>query len=163
MASNPHPSIGLPFEIRDFRSSDVEAISRILRTSAEAAQWPPESYPKLASSPGGLLLISEFEPSGQAIGFLAARIAADQAEILNIAILPDFRRKGIASALLAASFERFRHSAVSRVFLELRESNFPARALYQRHGFVLSGRRKSYYQNPAEHALCMHSDLTDMA
>ena len=159
MASDPHRATGPVFEIRDFHPSDVEAISRILRTSAEAAQWPPESYPKLANSPGGLLLISQFEPSGQAVAFLAARVAADQAEILNVAVLPDFRRKGIASALLAASFERFRRSGVSRVFLELRESNSSARALYQRHGFVLSGRRKSYYQHPAEDALCMHSDL----
>lgn len=160
MASDPRPAPGFAFKIRDFLPSDIDAISGILRTSAEAAQWPPESYPKLANSPGGLLLISQFEPSGQTIAFLAARIAADQAEILNIAVLPAFRRKHIASALLAASFERFRRSAVSRVFLELRESNSAARALYQRHGFVLSDRRKSYYQNPAEDALCMHSDLS---
>ena len=160
MASDPHPATRLAFKIRDFRPTDAQAISGILSNSAEAAQWPPESYPKLATSPGGLLLISELEPSAQAIAFLAARIASDQAEILNIATLPDFRRKGIASALLAASFEKFRHSAVSRVFLELRESNSPARALYQRHGFLLSGRRKSYYQQPAEDALCMHSDIT---
>jgi ribosomal-protein-alanine N-acetyltransferase len=160
MASDPHPATSLAFKIRDFRPSDVAAISGILRTASEAAQWPAESYPKLASSPGGLLLISESEPSGQAIAFLAARVAADQAEILNIAILPDFRRRGVASAMLAAAFERFRQCSVSRVFLELRESNSAARALYQHHGFVLSGRRKSYYQHPAEDALCMHSDLT---
>jgi ribosomal-protein-alanine N-acetyltransferase len=160
MASDPHPATSLAFKIRDFRPSDAEGISGILRTAAEAAQWPAESYPKLASFPGGLLLCAELEPSGQAIAFLAARIAADQAEILNIAILPDFRRRGVASTMLAAAFERFRQCSVSRVFLELRESNSAARALYQRHGFVLSGRRKSYYQHPAEDALCMHSDLT---
>jgi ribosomal-protein-alanine N-acetyltransferase len=146
-------------KIRPFRPADTEAIFVILRDSRDAAQWPVESYAKLAASPSGVLLVGE--GSAQLLGFLAARQVADEAEILNLAVHRDFRRQGIASALLLAALERFRHSAIARVFLELRASNLPARALYDRHGFVPSGVRNSYYRDPTENALCMRKKLTD--
>jgi ribosomal-protein-alanine N-acetyltransferase len=154
-----HKSIAaLLLKIRDFRLSDLVRIDEIVRDSAEAAQWPLESYAKLAASSGGIFLVGE--ASGKPIGFLAARQVADEAEILNVAVLRDFRRKGIASALLVAALEKFRQSATARLYLELRESNLPARALYELHGFVLDGRRKSYYRDPSEDALCMRIKLT---
>jgi [ribosomal protein S18]-alanine N-acetyltransferase len=151
----------MAWKIRAFRASDAPAIAEILRDSTEAAQWPPGSYPKLAESPGGLVLACEAEPNGQLVGFVGARQAADEAEILNIAVHRDFRRKGIASALLHAALDGFRRSAIARVFLELRESNLPARNLYDRHGFVPSGRRTAYYRHPNEDAICMLRKLTD--
>jgi ribosomal-protein-alanine acetyltransferase len=160
MAPDPKPSAAIAWEIRAFRATDALAIAEILRDSGEAAQWPPESYAKLAESPGGLVLVCE--GGGLPIGFLAARQAADEAEILNIGVHRDFRRKGVASALLLAALDEFRRSASSRVFLELRESNLPARTLYNRHGFVPSGRRKAYYQHPIEDAVCMLRKLRDI-
>jgi ribosomal-protein-alanine acetyltransferase len=160
MAPDPKPSAAIAWEIRAFRAPDAPAIAEILRDSEEAAQWPPESYAKLAESPGGLVLVCE--ANDQTLGFLAARQAADEAEILNIAVHRDFRRKGIASALLLAALDEFRRSASSRVFLELRESNLPARTLYNRHGFLPSGRRKAYYQHPIEDAVCMLRKLRDI-
>jgi [ribosomal protein S18]-alanine N-acetyltransferase len=145
-------------KIRSFRAADTSAVAEILRDSSETAQWPPESYAKLAESPGGLILVCE--AIGQPVAFLAARQAADEAEILNIAVHLDFRRKGVASALLVAALDEFRRSAIARVFLELRESNLPARALYDRHGFAPSGRRKDYYRGPTEDAVCMMRKLT---
>jgi [ribosomal protein S18]-alanine N-acetyltransferase len=158
MATDYRPFAAVTWKIRPFRPPDALTIAEILRDSAEAAQWPPESYVKLADSPGGVFLIGEAD--AQVVGFVAARRVADEAEILNIAVRPDFRRKGIASALLRAALEEFLGAAVSRVFLEFRESNLPARELYQRHGFVPSGRRKGYYRHPTEDALCMHKEFT---
>jgi ribosomal-protein-alanine acetyltransferase len=152
------PTAVSAWKVRAFRPSDESALSEILRNAREAAQWPPESYANLASSPGGLLLVCEANP--EVIGFLAARQATDQAEILNIAVCRDFRRKGVASALLLAALDTFHRSAVASVFLELRESNLPARTLYQRHGFLPSGHRKSYYTNPIEDAVCMVRKFT---
>ena len=157
MAPEHKAIAAFPLKIRDFRSSDAVRISEILRDSTEAALWPPESYAKLAASPGGVFLVCEAH--AQLIGFLAARQVADEAEILNIAVHRDFRRKGVASALLLAALDKFRQSAIARVFLELRESNLPARALYDRHGFISFGRRKSYYSDPAEDALCMQKKI----
>jgi [ribosomal protein S18]-alanine N-acetyltransferase len=158
MATDPKPLAALAWKIRRFRADDAQAISDILRDSAEAAQWPPESYAKLGDSQGGIVFVCV--ANDLVVGFVAARQTADEAEILNIAVRPDFRRKGVASALLRAALDEFLSSVVARVFLELRESNLPARELYQRHGFVPSGRRKAYYRHPTEDALCMHKEFT---
>ena len=157
MAPDCKPPAAIARKIRAFRATDAPAIAEILHGSAEAAGWPPESYAKLAELPGGVVLVCE--ANGQPVGFLAARQAADEAEILNIAVHRDFRRQGIASALLLAAFGQFRRSTINRVFLELRESNLPARALYEGHGFVPSGLRKAYYHGPTEDALCMMRKL----
>ena len=159
MAPDHKPVAALQWNIRNFRLSDLGRLDEIIRDSAEAAQWPLESYAKLAASTGGVLLVSE--ASGSLLGFLAARQVADEAEILNIAVHRDFRRKGAASALLRAAIEKFRQSAITRLYLELRESNLAARALYELHGFALDGRRKRYYRDPPEDALCMQKKLTN--
>ena len=151
-------SASIAWKVRAFCPSDEAAISEILRHSSEAARWPSESYANLANSPGGVLLVCEVD--SQVVGFVASRQAADQAEILNLAVHRDFRRKGVASALLLAALDTFSRSGVSAVFLEFRESNLPARTLYQCHGFVTSGRRKSYYANPTEDAVCMLRKFT---
>ena len=161
MAPDNQPTAAIAKKVRAFRPSDAPDIARILSDSAEAAQWPPESYGKLAESPGGTLLVCEAE--GRSVGFLAARRADDEAEILNIAVHRDFRRKGVASALLLAALSEFHRSATARVFLELRESNLPALTLYSRRGFLPSGRRKAYYHHPTEDAVCMVRKLTDSA
>ena len=159
MGADDKAITSVALQIRAFRPSDAKSISEILRDSTEAAQWPSESYAKLAASPGGVFLVCE--TSAHLVGFLAARQVADEAEILNIAVNRDFRRKGVASALLIAALDKFRSSTITRVFLELRESNQPARALYERHGFVPSGTRNSYYRDPTEDALCMRKKLAD--
>jgi [ribosomal protein S18]-alanine N-acetyltransferase len=155
----PRPSAATAWRIRPFHAVDMPAIAEVMRDSTEAAAWPPESYAKLAESLGGLLLVCE--ASSQPVGFLAGRQAADEAEILNIAVHRDFRRKGVASALLLAALDQFHRCAITRVFLEVRESNFPARELYERHGFAPSGRRKAYYLHPTEDAVCMLRKFTD--
>ena len=160
MPPDRNATTAIAWKIRPFRPADAPAISQILRDSNQAAQWPFESYATLADSPGGILLLCEAKT--QVVGFVAARQAADQAEILNIAVHIDFRRKGVASALLAGALDAFRRSAIAHVFLELRESNLPARKLYERHGFLRTGRRKSYYTNPTEDALCMLRKLTEV-
>ncbi len=157
MAPDHQPTAAIAKKVRAFRPSDAPDIAKILSHSAEAAQWPPESYAKLAESPGGILLVCE---EARPAGFLAARKVADEAEILNIAVHRDFRRKGVASALLLAALDEFHQSAIARVFLELRESNLPALTLYDRHGFCPSGRRKAYYHHPTEDAVCMVRKLT---
>jgi ribosomal-protein-alanine N-acetyltransferase len=90
---------------------------------------------------------------GQVAAFLQFRRVADgEIEILQLFTAPGFRRRGIARALLRELLDR--HAGVS-VFLEVRESNAPARQLYESAGFSTTGIRKSYYSNPYEDAIVL--------
>jgi len=143
------------WNVRPFRSGDAEALARILQSASEAAQWPLESCERMTQLPGAVALVCETETGTGVTAFLIARQVADEAEVLNLAVLTEARRQGQASALLAAAMHQFRASGVLRIFLEVRHSNQPAIAFYAKHGFTPTGRRKAYYLDPVEDALCM--------
>ena len=84
------------------------------------------------------------------VGFLAIQDLAGELEITNIAVKKDFQGQGVASRLL----ENLQHRQ-EPIFLEVRDSNLAARALYQKNGFHEIGRRKHYYHNPIEDAVLM--------
>ena len=80
-----------------------------------------------------------------AAGFVLARQAADEVELLLIAVRPEYRRTGLATCMLDAFFEKSRELGAARVFLEVRADN-AARALYRRAGFEQIGQRPRYYR-----------------
>lgn len=79
-------------------------------------------------------------------GFILARTVVDEAEILLVGVLPEDRGSGIATALLDSFLKQAADLGLSKVFLEVREDNDAARALYKRMGFVQIGRRDQYYR-----------------
>lgn len=95
----------------------------------------------------------------QVVGYIGCLTAADQGEITNVAVLPEARRQGIAWAMLTRALEILGRRGVEQVFLEVRESNLPARALYERAGFSQVGRRRHYYAKPEEDALILGRKL----
>ena len=92
-------------------------------------------------------------------GYLIAREAAGTGEILNLAVAPELRRSGIARQLLAAGLAALAARNVEEVFLEVRESNLAAQALYVGAGFRPVGQRSGYYRSPKEDALVLRRDL----
>ena len=86
-------------------------------------------------------------------GYAVARSVADSAEILTFGVLPRFHRRGIARELLRELLARLGSAGVTEVWLEVRISNWPARALYQSSGFRVAGMRRAYYRLPIEDAL----------
>ena len=86
-------------------------------------------------------------------GFLTARLAADELEILNLGVRADARRRGIGRALAEAAFAWGAANGARRTFLEVRASNAAATAFYATFGFAASGRRANYYSAPVEDAL----------
>src|ERR1700730_10645032 len=97
------------------------------------------------------------------IGFAVSRIAADEAEILSIAIAPGHRGRGWSRQLLLTHLGHLAGRGVRTVFLEVEENNQPARRLYDRAGFAVAGRRERYYRKAggAElNALVMRGDLS---
>jgi ribosomal-protein-alanine N-acetyltransferase len=144
--------------IRACRPEDVEDVTKILRESAEAADWSAESLTESLSWTGVVALVSEGQ--GKVTGFITGRQVGDEAEILNLAVTPARRRQGDGGALLGAVREEFAARRVSRVFLEVRESNETAIAFYSKHGFTKTGRRPGYYRDPHESAIVMDRKLT---
>ena len=92
-------------------------------------------------------------------GMVLARVAADEAEILTLAVAPDQRRRGLGSSLLGAAMARAAELGAVRMFLEVAVSNDAARALYSAHGFTRAGLRRQYYTDGTD-ALILCSTLS---
>lgn len=91
--------------------------------------------------------------------FLAVMQNIDSADILDIAVLPEQREQGRASALLQFMFDDLTKKGVTEIFLEVRASNAGAIALYEKHGFKKISVRKNYYSNPVEDALIYRREI----
>jgi ribosomal-protein-alanine acetyltransferase len=103
-------------------------------------------------------LVAEGGGSDTVVGYVVAIEAADEGEILNLAVAPAGRRTGLGRALVQHILEALTARGVRQVYLEVRESNAPARALYAAHGFKEVGRRKEYYRRPVEDAIVLRLD-----
>lgn len=88
-------------------------------------------------------------------GYIGGRTIAGETEIFNVAVKPEFRRKGIAKALIEKFTEASRQKETQQIFLEVRTSNLGAINLYEKCGFVFCGIRKDYYDDPKENAILM--------
>jgi ribosomal-protein-alanine N-acetyltransferase len=138
--------------IRKLARSDVPAVLAILQESPAAAAWSQESLLQLASADPAAWVA---DLNGVVAGFLIGRRAADEFEILNMAVSQAHRRSGIGSKLLKSALEFSRIAGCARAYLEVRVSNGPAIALYAHHGFTECGRRFQYYRDPVEDALLL--------
>ena len=145
--------------IRPLRPEDAKVVAQILLRSPEAVFWPESSVREVLEWKGILSLASE--PRMEVAGFLIGRQMTDEAEVLNVAVAPENRRRGEGGALLRAAVAEFRRRGASRVFLEVRESNAAGIAFYTKHGFSKVGRRESYYRDPVEAAIVMEIRLTE--
>jgi ribosomal-protein-alanine N-acetyltransferase len=116
-----------------------------------------------AGAIAGLLAIPQcfglLHPEG---GMLLGRSAADEAEVLTLAVAPEARRRGIGAALLARAAGEARRRGARSLFLEVSETNAPARLLYGAAGFAEIGRRRRYYADGGD-ALVMKLTLRDHA
>ena len=99
--------------------------------------------------------IAALSPDGTVLGYVGMMYVLDEGYISNVAVDPDYRRQGIADALIDCLVERCRMHGLSFVTLEVRAGNEPAIALYRKHGFDPVGLRKNYYDRPKEDAVLM--------
>jgi len=134
---------------RHMSASDVSAVLFILEESPEASIWSRESLSESAS--WGTAWVAEL--GGSVAGILVGRVAADEFEVLNLAVAKSWRRRGIATRLLMAALENARTAGARQAYLDVRASNQGGIALYERLGFQVCGRRPGYYRNPTEDAI----------
>ena len=114
------------------------------------------SLEKMLLSDDNVLLVAKCD--GENAGYIGAYTVLRESDIVTVAVESSFRRKGIARALIAALFEKLSGSS-DALFLEVRESNSAARALYESLGFEKIGIRKGYYKSPAENAVLYKKEL----
>jgi len=139
----------MPVAIRSAAVDDVPAILAIERQAPSAAHWTAEQYENLVGS--GVVLVAE--EAGSLCGFICAKAVAGEWAVENVEVSTEFLRRGIADELLHELIQRAQNEAASAILLEVRESNLPARGLYEKHGFRDVGRRRAYYRDPAEDAI----------
>ena len=154
-------------KIRDFTPEDLPAVLAIQGECPQAAQWLTADYARLLETTGVLFLVAEveLEAAAKVAGFAAFHQVLDEADLRNLAVAPEYRRLGVARALIEAACSRLRQTGTKRAFLEVRVSNEPALLLYYSLGFVLHSRRKNYYRDPDEDAyvLCLELPPTGLA
>lgn len=144
--------------LRPVEERDLTAISRIERGSF-ADPWTEEAFRRLIDVEPAIFLVAECDPDSTVAGYVAAFSVGEDGEILNVAVTPEFRGRGLAGQMLDAVLIELGARGVRTAFLEVRESNEAARGLYGSRGFAEIGRRRGYYRRPVEDALVMRRVL----
>lgn len=129
-----------------------DALSELDKSTVGAEGWSAESFRSEAVKENGYVLYIVQEES--VIALLTGYSAVGEGDVTNVAVLPEYRRKGLAGQLIA-EFERLLPIDAEDVFLEVRESNAPAIALYEKCGFERLSVRKNFYSSPRENAIVM--------
>ena len=117
--------------------------------------WSREMYLSELKNAGVSFVFLARDPSGRAVGFCSFWRVLDELHINNLAVLPEFRRAGVGSALLTRALHEGIARGARRATLEVRRSNDAARQLYERFGFIVAGVRLGYYSHPDEDALVL--------
>ncbi|MCA0376431.1 MAG: ribosomal protein S18-alanine N-acetyltransferase [Gemmatimonadetes bacterium] len=143
---------GLPFALRAMRPDDVDGVAAI-EGEAFSDPWPARAFRDLLRHPSARLRVAL--EGGTLLGYCVVMRALDEGEVANIATAPTARRRGVAALLLDDAMSALARDGVTSLFLEVRESNTAARALYASRGFRAVGRRRGYYRLPDEDALVL--------
>jgi ribosomal-protein-alanine N-acetyltransferase len=140
------------FAIRQMCYSDLDEIAEIEKLSFPIP-WSRDMLEDELFNPRAWYRVAAFE--GRIAGYAGMWKILDEGHITNIAVHPDFRRRGLGAALLRDLIEHAESCGINALTLEVRVGNKPAICLYESLGFTVEGRRKRYYQDNHEDALIM--------
>ncbi len=141
---------------RRVENRDIDGILAIQTACPEIAQWTERDYERVAR---GEMAGWVREEESSVLGFLVARRVVNEIEILNFAVSPEARGRGIGAMLLRETLTWGETFGAAQVILEVRASNSAALRFYERHNFRIVGRRERYYSEPAEDALLLTANL----
>ncbi len=140
-------------QVRKMTKEDLDQVAAIAAL-AFVKPWSRQGFAEALPMENACFLV--VDDNGSVAGYCGLYMAADEGEIINVAVKPDFRRKGIADQLMKALLTEGIRNGVCRFFLEVRVSNSAAIRLYQKHGFVKQGIRKDFYKEIHEDAYIMN-------
>jgi ribosomal-protein-alanine N-acetyltransferase len=143
--------------IRGATRADLDAVLA-LEVTAFADPWMRQAFEAALEERHARFRVAH-DGDGALLGYIVAWFVLDEGEIANLAVAPRARRRGVGHALLEAIISEARETGVSKLFLEVRESNAAARALYESRGFSAIARRSRYYRKPVEDAIVLRLDL----
>ena len=147
----------MSFDLRKLELYDLNDIERIERESYPTP-WSRSMFAGELAKPSSLSLGAFARDTGELVGYLVISRYVDACHLMNVAVAPDYRRRGIARMLLERLFELTSTDERRGYTLEVRVSNVGAIALYERIGFVARGVRRGYYTDNREDALIMWRD-----
>ena len=142
-------------EIVRMSISDVPAVAELER-KCFSDPWSERSVAAELENPLSLWLVALLGRT--VVGYVGSQSVMEQADMMNIAVNPDYRRQGIAESLIERLVSELKDKQVSSLTLEVRASNAPAIALYRKLGFIQVGKRPNYYRNPREDALILRKE-----
>lgn len=145
-----------PVEVRRARPEDLPRILEVER-AAFSTPWSEASFRTLM--PLSRVIVRVAELDGRVVGHGVVWRVADEGELANLAVDPDMHGHGVGRILLDQLLAEAREAGITHVFLEVRESNLPARRLYSSRGFQEVALRPGYYRRPTEDALVLRLEL----
>ncbi|MDE6281386.1 MAG: ribosomal protein S18-alanine N-acetyltransferase [Oscillospiraceae bacterium] len=143
----------MTYHIVPMTTAHLPQVAALEKRCFPADPWSEELFRDALDNPRAAILLAEGE-DGTILGYAVLSVVLDEGNLDNIAVAPEARRRGVADALLGA-LTGFGREHLSVLMLEVRASNAPAIALYEKHGFAAVGRRKNYYDAPKEDAILM--------
>lgn len=139
------------------RAAVNEDIRSILKTETESFSdpWSESAFAFAINDRSLTTVVAVDSDTDAVVGFAVWSVITPESELCDIAISPEYRRRGAGEALMKNYIDSALAQGVTDFFLEVRQSNLPAASLYKKHGFAACGRRKNYYSHPTEDAIIM--------
>lgn len=139
------------FITEKMNETNVEGIAKLEKENFSDG-WSLNSLKEEINNPNACYYVLRDDENGKVAAAAGMIISIDTADIMNVSVKEEYRRKGLASKLLATLLEEGRKKGVKDFTLEVRENNHAARELYEKTGFVFEGIRPKFYSNPTEGA-----------
>lgn len=153
------------FYIRPMEREDVPAVT-VLDRSVFSEPWTEAGFFSALAQEDNIFLVAISEPAEResdvlenVIGYCGLYVSADEGDITNVAVASQYRREGVAAALIEEVKAAAGQRGLRQIFLEVRESNRAAQNLYHGVGFEFCGRRRGFYRKPTEDALLMICEI----
>ena len=134
----------------------VAQVAELEKVCFGSAAWSENSVASEVDNPLSIWLVAVED--AEVLGYVGSQTVMDETDMMNIAVHPDYRCRGIAEELVNTLVTALKEKGSHCLTLEVRASNAPAIRLYEKHGFLQVGLRKNYYHNPKEDALILRKE-----